>query len=98
MKMENTTLCFWSGIEAVHEQPCFKRFPKDTPRGYGVEAVIMVDDIEDYCERVKEAANVVEPLVVRPWGSKDFRTADPFGYYPRFISKLNILDDTNAVE
>jgi len=26
---------------------------------------------------------VVEPLRMRPWGARDFRIADPFGYYLR---------------
>jgi len=98
MKMDSTIICFWPGREDVYKQSYFKRFPKDTPRGYGVELVIMVDDIESYYKKVKDFANVVDPLILRPWGSKDFRTADPFGYYLRFTSKHNILDDSNAIE
>jgi len=98
LQRDGTILCFWSGTDAIYEQTYFKRFPKDTPRGYGVELVIMVDEIDGYYEQIKDTANVVEPLVLRPWGSKDFRTADPFGYYLRFTSKHNILDNTNAVE
>ncbi len=98
LKMDNTILCFWSGTDSVYDQTYFKRFPKDTARGYGVEIVIMVDDIDSYYQQVKDVANVVEPLVLRPWGSKDFRTADPFGYYLRITTKHNILDNSNAVE
>lgn len=98
IKMENTLICFWSGTDAIYNQTYFKRFPKDTPRGYGVELVIMVDDIDSFHEKVKDFANVVEPLVMRPWGIKDFRAADPFGYYLRFTGKHNILDNANAVE
>ena len=98
MKMDNTIICFWPGTKHVYEQTYFKRFPKDTPRGYGVELVIMVDDIEAYYEKVKAFANVVEPLVLRPWGIKDFRTTDPFGYYLRITSKHNILDRSNAID
>jgi uncharacterized glyoxalase superfamily protein PhnB len=98
IQRDNTILCFWSGTDAVYSQTYFKRFPKDTVRGYGVEIVIMVDDIDAYYEQVKDNANVIEPLVLRPWGSKDFRTADPFGYYLRFTTKHNILDNSNAVE
>lgn len=98
MKMDNTIICFWPGTEHVYEQTYFKRFPKNTPKGFGVELVIMVDDIEAYYRKVKSFANVVEPLILRPWGSKDFRAADPFGYYLRFTSKHNILDNKNAVE
>ena len=98
LQMDQTTLCFWCGTDAVYNQPYFKKFPKNTVRGYGVEIVIMVDDIDAYYERVKENANIVEPLIVQPWGSKDFRAVDPFGYYLRFTRKHNIIDKSNAVE
>src|SRR5471030_3218890 len=77
MRLGDNLICFWPGTDEIYNQPYFKRFPKDTPRGYGVELVIMVDDIEEFYGKVKRFANVVEPLVIRPWGSKDFRTADP---------------------
>lgn len=95
---DGVTICFWGGNEAIFEQPYFKRFSKDTLRGYGVELVIMVDDIEDYYKEVKDQITVVEPLVDQPWGLQDFRAIDPFGYYLRFTSKHNILDKSNAVE
>jgi hypothetical protein len=98
LKMNDNILCFWAGNEHVYEQPFFKRFPKDTVRGYGVEIVIMVEDVEDYYEKVKGFANVVEELVMQPWGLKDFRCVDPFGYYLRITTPHNILDDDNAVE
>lgn len=98
MKMDDTVLCFWPGTEEVFNQPYFKQFPKNTVRGYGVEVVIMVDDIDSYYEAVKDHANVVEPLTMQPWGIKDFRAADPFGYYLRFTSKHDILDPSNAID
>lgn len=98
LKMEDNILCFWAGNEYVYEQPYFKRFPKNTKRGYGVEIVIMVDDVEGYYSKVKGFANVVEELVLQPWGLKDFRVEDPFGYYLRITTHHNILDDDNAVE
>lgn len=81
MERDSTIICFWPGTEAIYDQTYFKRFPKDTPRGYGVELVIMVDDVESFYAKVK-----------------DFRCADPFGYYLRFTSKHNILDNSNAIE
>lgn len=98
LKMGDNILCFWPDNEYVYKQPYFKRFPKTTKRGYGVEIVIMVDDIEAYYSRVKDFANVVEKLVLQPWGLKDFRAEDPFGYYLRFTSYHNIFDDDNAVK
>jgi len=98
LKLEGNILCFWCGNEKVYEHPIFKKYPRTTQRGYGVEIVIMVEDIERYYKEVKGIANVVEPLQLRPWGLKDFRTEDPFGYYLRFTSHHNILGDENAVK
>lgn len=96
--MNGNTICFWGGNNAVYDQPHFKQFPKNTVRGYGVEIVVIVEDIEAYYDRVKDRANVVEPLVMQPWGLKDFRTTDPSGYYLRFTSDHDILDPSNAVD
>ena len=98
LTMGDNILSFWPGNEKVYEQNYFKRFPKNTKRGYGVEIVIMVENIEIYYEKIKEFANVVDELIKRPWGLKDFRVEDPFGYYLRFTSSHNILDNTNAVK
>lgn len=98
LKMGDNILCFWAGNEHVYEQSYFRKFPKDTKRGYGVEIVIMVNDIEAYYEKVKGHTNVVDELKTKPWGLKDFRTVDPFGYYLRITSLHNILDNTNAVK
>lgn len=98
MELEGNTLCFWAGNKHVYKQPYFKKFPKETPRGYGVEIVIQLEDIESYYERHKEYANVVEPLTYQPWGLKDFRAVDPAGYYLRLTTKHNILDKKYKVE
>lgn len=96
LKMGDNILCFWAGNEYVYKQTYFKRFPKNTKRGYGVEIVIMVDNVEQYYSKVKSFANVVEELVLQPWGLKDFRVEDPFGYYLRITTKHNILDNNNS--
>lgn len=98
MDLEGNTICFWGGNEYVYHQPHFSQFPNDIPRGYGVEVVIMVNDIGGYYDKVKGTANVVEPLVEQPWGLWDFRAVDPAGYYLRFTSEHNILDASNAIE
>lgn len=98
LKMDNNILCFWPGNENVYKQEYFSRFPRDTKRGYGVEIVLMVEDIDKFYENAKTFCNVVEELQVRPWGLKDFRIDDPFGYYLRFTTPHNILDNANAVE
>lgn len=98
LTMNHNTLCFWAGNSNVYDQDYFKQFSKDSKRGYGVELVIMVKDIDAYHEQVKGFANIVEPLQLRPWGLKDFRCVDPAGYYLRFTSEHNILDSKYAVE
>ncbi len=100
LKMGENIVCFWNGTESVYEQDYFKQWPKDTKRGYGVEIVIMIDSdkIEEYYEKVKDSVNVFEPLILRPWGLKDFRVEDPFGYYLRITTPHNILDSSNAVK
>lgn len=98
MHLHDNILCFWAGNQHVYKQSYFKRFPKDTPRGYGVEIVIMVDDIDAFYESHKDTANVSEPLTMQPWGLKDFRAVDPAGFYLRFTSKHDILDNSNAIK
>ncbi len=98
MEREGHVLCFWPGTDKVYEQEYFKRFPKDTKRGYGVEIVLMVENIDEYYAKVKEFANVVEELKMQPWELKDFRIEDPFGYYLRFTEPLDIADPKNAVD
>lgn len=98
MEKDNQILCFWPGNSSVYNQPYFKRFPTNTKRGYGVEIVITVEDIESYYAKVRTFAKVVEELVTQPWGLKDFRVEDPFGYYLRFTEPHDILNPENAVE
>lgn len=98
LKRENNILCFWPGNEHVYEQEYFGQFPKDTKKGYGVEIVIMVNDIEKFYKETKSFVKIVEELQLKPWGLKDFRIEDPFGFYIRFTEPHDILSDENAVE
>lgn len=97
MEHSGTILNFWPGNEHVYEQPYFKQFPKDTKRGYGIEIVYAVDDIDSYYDTVRLFANVVEELHMQPWGSRDFRFEDPFGYYFRVTEPHDITDNKNQV-
>ena len=97
MERNNVILCFWPGNDKVYEQSYFKQFPKNSKRGYGVELVITVDDIDSYYEKVKKFAKITSPLVQRPWGLKDFRLEDPFGYYLRITERHDITDPEYAV-
>ena len=98
MKRGKTILCFWCGTEDVYKQSYFQRFPKTTKKGYAVEIVININNIPKFYGNVKKFAKIVEPLKTQPWGLKDFRIEDPFGFYIRFSEPHNILDPANAVK
>ncbi len=98
IKRGDNILCFWPGNEEVWNQEYFYKFPKDTKRGYGVEIVILVDDIEILYKQVEKFAKVVEELKIKPWGLRDFRIEDPFGYYLRFSEPYDVLGKKNAVK
>lgn len=98
IKMEENILCFWAGNESVYEQDYFKQFPKDSARGYGVEIVLMVKNLKKYYKKVKSKVKIFEDLRLRPWGLEDFRICDPFGFYLRFTTIHNILDNKYAVK
>ncbi len=59
----------------------------------------MIEDIDTFYVKAKSFTKIVEELQVKPWGLKDFRIEDPFGYYIRFTQPHNILDDEdNAIK
>jgi lactoylglutathione lyase len=59
------------------------------PRGTGVEIVVQVDDVDGlHAEAQSKDLNVVKPIQDRDWGARDFRVADPDGYFVRFTSPL----------
>jgi len=96
IKRQNSILCFYCGNEEINNHPFFKRFPKTTPRGYGVEIAIYISDqpLELFYQRLIDKLGkdcIVEPLKIKPWGSKDFRVVDPFGFYLCFREAGNIL-------
>jgi predicted enzyme related to lactoylglutathione lyase len=50
----------------------------------GVEIVLEVEDLAVAVDAVERAGyGLVEPPRERPWGLRDFRLADPDGYYVR---------------
>lgn len=98
MKKGKNVLCFWPGNKNVYNQSYFKKFPKNTKRGYAVEIVIIVDSINRYYKKIKKIANVVDPLKKQPWGIMDFRVEDPFGFYLRITEHHNILNRKYAVK
>ena len=59
------------------------------PRGTGVEISIQVADVDAEYIRAKTAGlNIVKPMQDREWGARDFRLADPDGYFLRVTSPL----------
>jgi lactoylglutathione lyase len=57
-------------------------------RGLGVEIVLEVGDVDEWHARVGASGHpIFEPLQDRPWGLRDFRIADPDGYYLRITSR-----------
>lgn len=59
------------------------------PRGTGVEVVVQVDDVEAlYADAQVKDLNIVKPIQDRDWGARDFRVADPDGYFVRLTSPL----------
>ena len=93
MRKGQSILNFYSGTDHVYQQSYFKRFARDTPRGYAVEIVLLSDDIDSYYQEVsKRVDSIVEPLKLQPWGRKDFRLIDPFGFYIRIGERYDWVD------
>ena len=63
-----------------------------------VKSWVSFEHDPNYYNEVKKFTKVVEELEVKPWGLKDFRIEDPFGYYLRITEFHNILDNRNAVK
>ena len=56
-------------------------------RGAGVEIVLEVEDLDAALAAVRAAGHpLAEPPQDRPWGLRDFRLADPDGYYLRITT------------
>lgn len=50
----------------------------------------MVADIDALYERARPFARIVDELRDRPWGARDFRLEDPFGYYLRISEPRDV--------
>lgn len=95
MRLNQSVLCFFCGNEYVYKHPFFRQFPNDTLRGYGVEISIPVNEIDRFYEKVAKKLpieNLFQALKEQPWGKKDFRVKDPFGYFLRFNEPWNVLE------
>jgi len=95
MKLNNSILCFFCGNDQVYNHLYFKNFPKTTKRGYGVEISIPIEHIDAYYQQIStriDKTHIYQPLETKPWGKKDFRIEDPFGYFLRFNEPWNVLE------
>lgn len=94
MKLNNSILCFFCGNDQVYKHPYFSQCPLDTKRGYGVEISIPVTNIEKYYSKITTRIphNIFQPLKLQPWGKKDFRVEDCFGYFLRFNEPWSVLE------
>lgn len=95
MQLNKSILCFFCGNEYVYKHPYFRNFPQNTKKGFGVEISIPIDNINRYYQQVTSQipeSEIFQPLKEQPWGKKDFRLEDPFGYFLRFNEPWNVLE------
>ena len=91
LRHDDAILCVWGGTAAVRRHPYFGRFPRTAKRGYAVEIVLPVANITSAYAVATRARCVVEELRLRPWGARDFRIEDPFGFYVRITERHDVL-------
>ncbi|MDP1706675.1 MAG: hypothetical protein Q8L36_02540 [bacterium] len=93
-ELGETMINFYGGDDRVYDQSFFKKFPKETVRGYEIELTIPTKDIAGFYDQtalsLKE--NIVRELKEikdhdHSW--RDFRMVDPFGFYLRFTELLD---------
>lgn len=67
----------------------FTAYLDRAPRGVGVEVIVEVADVNAvHAAAVAAGLRIVKPLLDRPWRARDFRVADPDGYFLRITSPL----------
>lgn len=91
----DTMINFYGGDKRVYNQSYFKKFSKDTKRGYAVEVTVPTADVSEFFAKVSHSElknNIVRELKeLNEGGSiwKDFRMEDPFGFYLRFTDLID---------
>ncbi len=81
----DTILNFYGGSERVYGQEYFKKFPRDTKRGYAAEITIPVADVDMFYKTVQPRMqeHIMRPVMDKRDGDalwRDFRVEDPFGF------------------
>lgn len=94
MRRGSSLLKFYGGSDRIFEQSYFKRFPHNTPHGYGVEIIIPVENIEELFNLIQETNpdNIISALQVR-FTKQEFRLVDPFGFYLRIVEDYDWIND-----
>ncbi len=75
-------------LPAAATGPGFSQERLAVDRGAGVEIVLEVAELDDAFARARAAGHpVASPPQLQPWGLRDFRLADPDGYYLRVTNR-----------
>jgi lactoylglutathione lyase len=98
MKRKRSVLNFYGGSEKIYSHSYFGRFKKTTKRGYGVEIIIPVENVESFYKKAKRFAKIVRPLMLKKWGRRDFRIIDPFGFYLRITERYSWTGKLDAAQ
>lgn len=100
LRRGDTILNFFGGTEEIYSHQYFGRFSQDTPRGYGVELIIFQKKIVEFFAKLSNQLpeNIVEELSIKPWGARDFRVVDPFGFYITITEGYDYMRDRPIVE
>ena len=91
-KIGDTSFNFYGDKEKVSQHKYFADFPSDTPRGYEVEITVPISNVENLWEEIKNKIpekQIAQPFTLKRWGKRDFRVADPFGFYVRFTELVD---------
>ena len=90
----DTILNFYGGNDLVYGQSYFKKFSKDTKRGYATEVTMPIAHIDDFYNEVqpKIKDHIMQSVQDKKDGDtvwRDFRVEDPFGFYLRFTELID---------
>ena len=98
MKRRKSVLNFYGGSEKIYSHSYFGQFKRTTKRGYGVEIIIPVENVESFYRKAKRFAKIVRPLMLKKWGRRDFRIIDPFGFYLRITEGYSWTGKLDAAQ
>ncbi|MBI1973964.1 hypothetical protein HYS54_04075 [Candidatus Micrarchaeota archaeon] len=94
VKFGQTVVGLYASGDKITQHSWFGRFPKGTPKCYGVELIVVVPDIKKQYGVILNSVGksfVAQDLQMKRWGVRDFRMHDPDGYYIRFTEQFDFL-------